>query len=46
MPDVRERMTGMGVTVEYMTPEQLGTREQAYTQTWSRIIRASGFQAQ
>ena len=46
LPDVRERMTAMGVTVEYMTPEQLGAREQAYTQTWARIIRASGFQAQ
>lgn len=46
MPDVRERMTGMGVSVDYMTPEQLGAREQTYTQTWTRIIRASGFQAQ
>jgi tripartite-type tricarboxylate transporter receptor subunit TctC len=46
LPEVRERMAAMGVTVEYMTPEQLGAREQAYTQTWARIIRASGFQAQ
>ena len=46
MPDVRERMTAMGLTVGYMPPAQLGKTEQAYAQTWAGIIKASGFQAQ
>ena len=46
MPDVRERLTAMGLTVGYMSPQQLASREQAYAQTWARIIKASGFQAQ
>ena len=46
MPDVHERLTAMGLTVGYMTAQQLATREQAYAQTWARIIKASGFQAQ
>ena len=45
-PEVRDRLTAMGLTVGYMTPQQLTTRERAYAQTWSRIIKASGFQAQ
>ncbi len=45
-PEVHDRLTAMGLTVGYMTPQQLATREQAYTQTWTRIIKASGFQAQ
>ena len=46
LPDVRERLTVMGLTVGYMPPSQLASRERAYTQTWARIIKASGFQAQ
>ena len=46
MPDVRERLTTMGLSVGYMSPQQLASREQAYAQTWARIIKASGFQAQ
>ncbi len=46
LPDVRERLTTMGLTVGYMSPQQLASREHAYTQTWARIIKASGFQAQ
>ena len=46
LPEVRERLTAMGLTVAYMTPQQLASREQAYAQTWARIIKASGFQAQ
>jgi tripartite-type tricarboxylate transporter receptor subunit TctC len=46
MPDVRDRLTAMGLTVGYMPPQQLAAREHAYTQTWTRIIKASGFQAQ
>jgi tripartite-type tricarboxylate transporter receptor subunit TctC len=46
MPDVRERLTAMGLTVGYMPPDVLARRERAYAQTWSRIIKASGFQPQ
>ena len=45
-PDVRDRLAAMGLTVGYMTPQQLTTREHAYAQTWARIIKSSGFQAQ
>lgn len=45
-PEVRERLSGMGLTVQSMNAQQLGQRERAYTQTWARIIKASGFVAQ
>ena len=46
MPDVRKSLTDMGLTVGYMSPQQLDKRERAYTQAWSRIIKDSGFQPQ
>ena len=46
MPEVREKLTAMGLTVGYMTPQQLAAREQAYAQVWARIIKNSGFQPQ
>jgi len=46
LPEVRERLTVMGLTVGYMTPSQLASREQAYAKTWARIIADSGFKAQ
>jgi tripartite-type tricarboxylate transporter receptor subunit TctC len=46
MPDVRDRLTAMGLTVGFMSSAQLASREHAYAQTWARIIKASGFQAQ
>ena len=45
-PDVREHLTAMGLTVGYMSPQQLATREKAYTEAWTRIIKTSGFVAQ
>jgi tripartite-type tricarboxylate transporter receptor subunit TctC len=39
-PDVRERLSAMGLAVEAMTGAQLADRVQAYTETWSRVIRA------
>ncbi|WP_026435900.1 Bug family tripartite tricarboxylate transporter substrate binding protein [Acidovorax sp. JHL-9] len=42
-PEVRERLTAMGLTVGFMTPPQLAAREHAYTDTWRQIIKASGF---
>ena len=46
MPDVHERLTTMGLTVDYMTQAQLTSRELAYSKTWTRIIHDSGFKAQ
>ncbi len=46
LPEVRDRLSAMGLTVGYMTSQQLASRERAYAQTWARIIKASGFQAQ
>lgn len=43
---VRERLTGMGLSVGYMSGAELGQRERAYTQTWAKIIKDSGFQPQ
>lgn len=43
LPEVRKQLTELGLTVGYMTPEQLAAREQAYTQVWARIIKDSGF---
>jgi tripartite-type tricarboxylate transporter receptor subunit TctC len=46
LPEVHERLTAMGLSVGHMTSEQLGQRERAYSESWARIIKASGFQAQ
>jgi len=46
MPEVREPLTAMGLTVGFMSSAQLASREHAYAQTWARIIKQSGFQAQ
>ena len=45
MPDVREHLTSMGLTVGYQPQALFANRVKAYTQTWERIIKASGFQA-
>ena len=46
LPEVHDRLTAMGLTVGYMTAQQLTAREHAYSQTWSRIIKDTGFVAQ
>ena len=46
MPDVRDQLTAMGLTVGHMTPQQLATRQQASTAAWARIIQSTGFVAQ
>lgn len=45
-PAVREQLTNMGLTVDFMSPAQLAERERAYTKVWTRIIRESGFTPQ
>ena len=42
-PAVHERLTAMGLAVGHMGPDQLGQRERAYTATWARIIKTTGF---
>jgi len=46
MPDVKERLTHMGLSVAYTSGPQLTGRVQAYTKVWQGIIQASGFVAQ
>jgi len=46
LPEVKDRLTAMGLTVGFMTQAQLATREQAYTKVWAKLIKDSGFQAQ
>lgn len=43
LPEVKERLTAMGLTVQYMTSQQLATRERAYATAWAGIIKKSGF---
>lgn len=43
MPDVREKLTAMGLTVGYQPQAQFTTRVRNYTRDWDRIIKASGF---
>jgi len=45
-PDVRDRLTRWGLAIQFMTDKQLAAREKLYAQTWSQIIRKSGFQPQ
>lgn len=46
LPEVREQLVALGLTVGHMAPPQLAQREQAYTRAWTAIIRKSGFQPQ
>ena len=43
-PDVRDRLTTMGLSVGFMSSEELATRERSYAKVWSRIIQESGYQ--
>ena len=45
-PEVRERLTALGLAVEAMSPQQLAAREQAYTRRWAEVVRRSGLQPQ
>lgn len=46
MPDVREKLSAMGLTVGHMGGAELGKREQTYREVWARIIKDSGYQPQ
>ncbi len=46
LPEVREQLTAMGLSVGFLSQQQLASRERAYSQAWTKIIKSSGFQAQ
>jgi tripartite-type tricarboxylate transporter receptor subunit TctC len=46
MPDVKQKLTTMGLTVAYEPQGQFAGRVRTYTQTWQGIIKASGFTPQ
>ncbi len=46
MPDVKDRLTAMGLTVGFMSGTELGKREAAYREVWAKIIQDSGYQPQ
>jgi tripartite-type tricarboxylate transporter receptor subunit TctC len=45
-PDVREHLSSMGLNVEYIPTKTFANMVRSYTQSWSQIIKNSGFQAQ
>jgi tripartite-type tricarboxylate transporter receptor subunit TctC len=42
-PEVKDRLSAMGLTVGFMSGAQLAEREKAYRATWAHIIQSSGF---
>ena len=46
IPDVQQRLIGLGLTVEFMSSQTLSERERAYSKNWARIITESGFMPQ
>jgi len=46
LPDVKRKLTDMGLNVAYEPQGQFAGRVRTYTQTWEGIIKASGFQPQ
>lgn len=46
MPDVKDKLTAMGLTVDFMSGAELGKREVAYREVWAKIIKDSGYQPQ
>ena len=42
-PDVKARLTALGLTVEFLDAGALSAREKTYSKSWAEIIRKSGF---
>ena len=42
-PEVRDKLTGWGLAVQFMPQPQIAQRERAYTAAWAQIIKRSGF---
>jgi tripartite-type tricarboxylate transporter receptor subunit TctC len=45
-PEVRDKLTGWGLAVQFMTGPQLAQRERAYSAAWTQLIRRIGYQPQ
>lgn len=45
-PDVHQQLANLGLTVGFMSQQQLGARERAYSATWAKLIRNLGYQPQ
>ncbi len=45
-PEVKDRLTAMGLSVGFMNGAELGKRETAYREVWAKIIQTSGYQPQ
>jgi hypothetical protein len=43
---VRDKLTGWGLAVQFMTGPQLAQRERAYSAAWTQLIRRIGYQPQ
>lgn len=46
VPQVQERLTALGLNVEFMSGPTLAQHESAYSKNWARIIAESGFKAE
>ena len=46
LPQIQQRLSALGLTVEYMTSDTLSQRESAYSKNWAQIIAKTGFIAQ
>lgn len=46
MPDVKKKLTDLGLNVAFEPQGQFAGRVRSYTNTWAGIIKASGFQPQ
>jgi tripartite-type tricarboxylate transporter receptor subunit TctC len=46
MPDIKQKLTTLGLNVAYEPQGQFAGRVRTYTQAWERIIQASGFKPQ
>jgi len=45
MPDVKEKLAGLGLDINTGTPEQLTTFMQAETVKWAKVVKESGAKA-
>jgi tripartite-type tricarboxylate transporter receptor subunit TctC len=42
-PEVRDKLTGWGLAVQFMPQAQIAQRERAYTAAWAQLIRKIGY---
>jgi tripartite-type tricarboxylate transporter receptor subunit TctC len=45
-PEIRDKLTGWGLAVQFMPQSQIAQRERAYSAAWAQIIKRSGYQPQ